>query len=230
MKPNIQTDTQSVGALIQQLGAQAITRDRFNVEMPVDDVKRLLWAYYCRQVKSRGHSPIFDDEIRNCIVSVAEWLVDPTGKNGLMLQGRYGNGKTTMMMAVVTMINALFYSVKHDDRVQARRIDAKEVIRVGLKDSTRDEFRSLVHENILAIDDLGEEPAEVIMYGMTYTPMKDLLLERYKHNKMTLVTTNLINTPESPELVNHYGERLVDRMREMMKIVVFRNDSYRKVI
>ncbi len=40
-----------------------------------------------------------------------------------------------------------------------------------------------------------------------------------------MVTTNL--TPN--EIVNKYGKRIADRFNEMMEVVIFKNESYRKM-
>lgn len=189
-----------------------------------------LYGYYHNEVTRRGEAPEINEEQRSCIREAAAWLGDPTGKPGLLLQGLYGNGKTTLMKAIVALINDLYDSCLADERYSVKTIDAKEIARIGLSntDRQREEFKRLCWEPLLAIDDLGEEPAEIISYGMIYTPVKDLLLERYKRQAFTIVTTNLVNTSEKKELTEHYGERVVDRFREMMKIIVFKNPSYRK--
>lgn len=54
---------------------------------------------------------------------------------------------------------------------------------------------------------------------MPLTPLVDLLSERYDRQKLTIVTANL--TPE--QLKTHYGARVYDRLREMMRIIAFSN-------
>lgn len=227
MLPNRKIDAQNVGALIQQLGARKITPERFSVSMPVDELANAIYAAYKAEVLSRGNQLIFDDETRQHIRSAAEWLADPHGKFGMMLQGLYGNGKTTLMTAICNLINYLYDTAVSSKSISIRIIEAKEIARLGSHDETRKSYENLFNEDLLAIDDLGEEPPEIINYGMVYTPVKDLLLERYRRQKFTIVSTNLINTKDDPQIKAQYGERVVDRIREMMKIVVFRNESYR---
>lgn len=76
---------------------------------------------------------------------------------------------------------------------------------------------------VLAIDDVGTEPAEVVDYGNVIEPITELLEARYARGLFTLVTTNLTGK----ELRQRYGVRLVDRMNEMMHVVVFKNGSFR---
>ena len=51
-------------------------------------------------------------------------------------------------------------------------------------------YESLFSDPMIIIDDLGEEPKEVMVYGMIHTPIIDLLSERYANQLMTIVTTN----------------------------------------
>ena len=44
---------------------------------------------------------------------------------------------------------------------------------------------------MLAIDDLGTEPVEVMDYGNIITPVINLLTKRYEAHLFTIVTTNL---------------------------------------
>lgn len=216
--------------MIQRLSAQKIIPGRFSIEMPVNELANAIYAAYSAEVAFRDNKLMLDEPTKRHIQSAAEWLADPHGKCGLMLQGLYGNGKTTLMMAICNLINYLYDSAVSSERKSIRIIDAKEIARLGSRDEHRESFTRLFSEELLAIDELGEEPAEIINYGMLYTPVKDLLLERYRRSKFTIVSTNLINTKDNPQLKDHYGERVVDRIREMMKIVVFTNESYRNKI
>lgn len=198
--------------------------------MPVNELANAIYAAYSAEVAFRDNKLMLDEPTKSHIQSAAEWLADPHGKCGLMLQGLYGNGKTTLMMAICNLINYLYDSAVSSERKSIRIIDAKEIARLGSRDEHRESFTRLFSEELLAIDELGEEPAEILNYGMLYTPVKDVLLERYRRSKFTIVSTNLINTKDNPQLKDHYGERVVDRIREMMKIVVFTNESYRNKI
>ena len=76
---------------------------------------------------------------------------------------------------------------------------------------------------MLAIDDLGIEPAEVMDYGNILNPVIDLISYRYNEQLFTIVTTNL----NPKQIRDKYGDRIADRFNEMMKKVIFENDSYR---
>lgn len=76
---------------------------------------------------------------------------------------------------------------------------------------------------MLAIDDLGTEPVEVLEYGNRLNPVIDLLYKRYDEQLFTIITTNL--TPK--EIRERYGERIADRLNEMAFRIVFDNETYR---
>lgn len=200
--------------------------------MPVKDMANAIYASYKAEVMRRGRKLVFDEATKQHIQRAAEWLTDPKGKPGMMLCGLYGNGKTTLMLAICNLVNYLFYSDASDERKAFRIIGAREIARLGSKDETIGEYRRLVNEELLAIDDLGEEPPEIIEYGRIFTPVKDLLLERYNQQRITIATTNLIEVKKTDDkskkqLTAHYSARVVDRFSEMMDIVIFKNSSYR---
>lgn len=229
MKPHKQIDTQDVGALTRQILQRktSSSSERFCVEMPVKDLANAIFASYAAQTRARGAEVIRDEATLGVIHDAARWLADPEGKPGLMLQGVCGNGKTTLMMAIVDIVGLLYDSARGSQTKRFEVWDARQIARLAYREDEA-ELHRLRTVELLAIDDLGEEPAEIIRYGMTHTPVKDLLLERYKRNGMTIVTTNLINSPGKPRFSEHYGERVADRFREMMHRIVFLNPSYRK--
>lgn len=172
---------------------------------------------------------IVDEATKEHIRVAAEWLGNPDSKFGFMMTGLYGNGKTTLMLAMCNLINYLFDSALSTERKSIRVLKAKDIARMAINKETRDAYEALYHEDMLAIDEIGEEPAELISFGMVYTPIRDLLEERYARQKFTIITTNLVQNEKKQlfQIRDHYGERVVDRFREMMKILPFHNSSYR---
>jgi DNA replication protein DnaC len=61
-------------------------------------------------------------------------------------------------------------------------------------------------------------------FGNVLCPIVDLLTKRYDMQLFTIITTNL--TPS--EIREKYGDRIADRMNEMMVKIIFNNDTYRK--
>ncbi len=142
-----------------------------------------------------------------------------------MLKGLYGNGKTTMMRGIGRLIEYVTeQTLGYGGRSVVRFIMAKEIAEFFTTEEGKKDFKKILNLPMLAIDDLGEEPKEVISYGMVYTPMIDLLSYRYDRQLFTLLTTNLT----SQEIEAKYTKRIRDRFREMMHTIHFKNDSFRK--
>lgn len=208
----------------RQLKAQLIFPKRFSLEIPVADAGNAIFSALRVEVEFRRRKFVFDDETKEAVRKVAEWLVDGNGKFGLMLAGTCGNGKTTLMRSVARLIEYLSelekgYSRK--DRVMV--VTAKDIAECCLSNDGRKQYMEYCQAPMLAIDDLGVEPTEVVSFGMCYTPLVDLLTRRYDQQRFTMVTTNL----SIKELKEHYGERVYDRFREMMRTVVFARQSFR---
>lgn len=229
MKPNHRIDTLNVGELTRQLSARKITPTRFSIEMPQRELRNALYAAYAAEVRLRRREVVLDADTRRHIIEAADWLGDPAGKEGLMMTGLYGNGKSTLMAAICSLINWLYDSARASQRLNIRMVNAKEIARLAVGDSSRQAFQKLCAEDMLAIDEVGEEPAEMLHYGMVHTPVRDLLEERYARQKFTVMATNLVESPQKGlhQITDHYGARVTDRIREMMKIIPFHNPSYR---
>ena len=180
------------------------------------------------EVEYRGGTFRLDSDIRSYILEAARWLINPNSTTGLMLCGLCGNGKTTLAKAISRLIEFL---TEREFGFSARSvmlfITAKEICRIcaaGEKFKQQyDDYGRLISEPMMIIDDLGEEPREVMVYGMIHTPIIDVLSERYAKQLVTIVTTNL----DVDELVLKYGPRIGDRLEEMVTPIVFRNDSFR---
>lgn len=176
------------------------------------------------EVAHRRKELIFDDETKTHIAQVAQWLIDTNGKPGLLLMGLCGNGKTTMMRSLARLIEYVTEeTVGYSKRTVMPMYSAKEIARMCAADKERKDFKDLFRFEMLGIDDLGEEPKEVMSYGMIYTPLIDLISERYNRQLPTIITTNL--TKE--QLSEKYGVRVYDRFKEMLSIITFTNPSYR---
>lgn len=141
----------------------------------------------------------------------------------LAMAGRYGNGKTTFLRALQSLVNA--FDLR--DPMTGKRMRMPLYNAVALTEMHRTsvaEWHNVARAPLLAIDDLGTEPREVMEFGNMTAPMRDLLEIRYDRSLPTLISTNM--TPA--DITKRYGDRIGDRMREVMEVVRFRNGSYRR--
>lgn len=213
-------DTEALSRLLRQ---NRILRSKFCLETDYRTAANGIWASYATEVRLFGNKPEQKAEILDHIAHAARWLIAPHGKPGLLLQGYKGNGKTTLMNAVVHMLE--FISRVSEPNLSKRLkipiVEAKEVCAMSVR--YPDDYKNLCNSRMLAIDDVGDEPAVVTSYGMDYTPLRDLFNQRYKLQLFTIATTNL----SGDEIERHYGERIRDRFREHFEQIVFTGDSFR---
>ena len=228
MKLEKLTNFQNVEGLSRALNRERVLRVRFSLEIPEKDAANGIYAAMKAEVEYRGGTFTLDDDTRAHILAAARWLINPDATPGLMLCGLYGNGKTTLAKAISSLIGYLTERENgYSNRKTMRLITAKNICRLcaaGEKFKEQyDDYNSLFNEPMLIIDDLGEEPREVLVYGMIHTPIIDIISERYAKQHMTIVTTNL----ETDDLKEKYGPRIYDRFQEMLTPIVFENESYR---
>lgn len=204
------------------------SRERFSLEIPERDAANGIYAAMKAEVEYRGGVFKLDTDTRAHILEAAKWLIDANASPGLMLCGLCGNGKTTLAKAIARLISFLSErELGYSNRKIMKLITAKDICRLCAASEKfkeqYDDYNDLFKEQMMIIDDLGEEPREVMVYGMIHTPIIDLISARYTKQLITIVTTNL----ETDDLQEKYGPRIYDRLQEMLTPIVFENDSYR---
>lgn len=206
------------------LGQRKILKTRFHLDLSKKECSNAIYAAYKNQVRIKGRNLILDNDTTNHIIKAAQWLRNPSYP-GLLMRGDVGNGKTTLMHAIIDFIE--FYTEMNDgysSRSVVKFYTAKQIARMVTTEEGRKSYENLIKTPMLAIDELGEEPPNVMVYGMIYEPLKDLLQERYTNRDFTILTTNL----KSSKLQEVYSRRVMDRFMETMEIIDFTNPSYRQ--
>lgn len=193
--------------------------------MSADSANNLLTAAYTAEVMYRHNQMIMDDATKQHIREVAEILVTDSAKLGIVICGTCGNGKTTMLYALSSAIIYLKRSNLTNLATflpEMQIVDAHDLAKVARSDSAA--FSELHNSKMLAIEDMGKEAAEVQSYGNVISPVAEVIERRYDKQLFTVITTNL----PPPEISKKYGVRVGDRLREMMTIIDFSNETYRK--
>ncbi len=140
---------------------------------------------------------------------------------GLMLQGRYGSGKSLLMESYAHLQNFFarrFPSAKTPIITYTSAIDLCNHI----KKSGVQEYRL----RPLIIDDFGREPKSVMEFGNVINPLSELIFARADKAVATHGTTNLLlETLASKE---YYGAMIGDRLRAMFNFIVLEGGSRRR--
>ncbi len=154
-------------------------------------------------------------------------------KKGLMLVGKIGNGKTSLMK-----IYNCYCEHANLPEMKFKIVDVRDVTSYFQRNGNIDKYTfnySLdVYKNEkqnikhFCFDDIGTELNSVKYFGTDSDPISELFLDRYRifisHRKLTHITTNL----GIPAIIERYGERISDRMKEMFNVIHVSGDSRRK--
>ena len=205
----------NVEALKLQLLRGKTTRGRFNLPYTYEQVYDMLNASVQAEVAWREREYQDSPEMQAYICEVARWMQE-SKTFGLLMCGVPGNGKTTIMKAMQSLLNY----IGSDNALKI--MSAKDIVR--LNKCNYEQYERVCRAPFLGIDDLGTEPAEVMDYGNVLNPVVDLLLYRYQEQLVTVVTTNL----KPNELRDKYQDRIADRFNEMMSKIIFKDRTYRK--
>ena len=211
----------NVEALKLQLLKRKNTKERFRLNMSKEQAVDALTAAYQAEVEYRHRKYVEDEKTKKNIERFASFLVDSGSKFGVMFSGVCGNGKTTLVLAFQSLLNYMTEKCWIDKNVGLSVIDAKDIAGMA-KDASY--FRTIRDYEMIAIEDMGREPVEVMEYGNVLNPVIDLLEYRYNAQLFTIITTNLV----PKEIRGRYGARIADRLNEMFDKVIFANETYRQ--
>jgi len=196
------------------------TRPRFRLPLTCEQAYSVLLGAYKAEVEYRNRKFIKDE---NCLASIAKFakvLTAERPKFGIMLCGTCGNGKTTLVHAFRSALNYLNDIQLFEESKGIVVLGAKDIVAQS-KDYGR--FKTIEDYEMLAIDDMGREPKEVLDYGNVLSPIIDLLEHRYNEQLFTLITTNL----NAEQIRERYKARIADRFNEMLEVIVFEDGSFR---
>ena len=219
-----------IAGLVQFLRERRTTMGRFRLPMSEEQAYEYILAAYITEVQYRYRRFIYNDFVEDQVKQVAQCLTASTAKFGIVLCGGCGNGKTTMLKALQNLVRRLNIlkpnlppnaGYSSDNYYVFTIVNAMHIAQ--LRKTDYNGFCKLAQVDILGIDDVGTEPAEVQDYGNIICPIKELLAMRYDAQLFTVFTTNL----EPKDIRLRYGDRIADRLNEMMTKVVYRNPTYR---
>ncbi|MCF0185470.1 MAG: hypothetical protein HUJ98_03150 [Bacteroidaceae bacterium] len=183
-----------------------------------------LLAAVMAEIEYRNRKFVMSDELDKQLWLMSKWLTGNNSKFGLLLCGDCGNGKSTFLKAFQQLLNYHQFPNRYDNSIYGMRIiDTKDLMLIAK--NSREEFHKLVKAPMLGIDDLGTEPAEMMDYGNILTPVVDLISKRNEEQCFTMITTNL----QPKQIRERYGNRIADRLNEMVEKIIFENPSYRSV-
>ena len=185
------------------------------INYPVNEVATQLLRFYKSEVEKRGMQYT---EATEQIVAAARYLTDRSRKRWLLLAGNVGTGKTTLSAAIRMTLH--YYGVP------CKMFRASDFPALFLDNADLTQRQILWGEwcEVLLLDDIGVEQADIKFYGNVIQPFVKIVEERYDRRLPLVVSTNLT----SAEIGERYGQRTLDRIREMSVGIKYDGQSYRK--
>ncbi len=205
------------------MARQKTTRELFRLPISVEQASATLRVAVQNEVEYRRMRFIDSELLQKRIERVGQWL-SQRETVGLLLCGKMGNGKTTLLRAITSLFDLFQLKDCNNHYVSMKMVTARDVVQLCRNDHAA--YHALETTPLLAIDDMGIESAEVSDYGNVVSPMGDLLSYRYERQLCTIISTNLYPR----QIREKYGDRLADRFNEMMLSVSFSEGSYRELL
>ena len=154
--------------------------------------------YYC------GKEAVWNEEYQ----PVTEWLSN-NEERGILISGYCGTGKTLICCRIIPV---LLYSGA--DRLMSYQCHATEL---------GERLTEMMKHKVAIIDDIGTED-KYQSYGNKHYPFIELVDNAERKGNLIIATTNL----NTEHLSLKYGQRTVDRLRALTKLVTFTGKSLRK--
>ncbi len=187
-----------------------------------------LQYHFWREVQNRGMSFVKEPSQTKSLKEVSDWLVSSKQHRWLAINGITGNGKTTCIKAMRSFINSckIPAPISSEDSCFSSKagiwiVSARELY--DLFGKNRGMFDRCMNTYILAIDELGTEEVNFCEYGNRYKPVEQLLSYRYDQLLPTIITTNLPISGVRPK----YGDRIAERLNEIMDVIHFPDINFR---
>lgn len=176
-------------------------------------------GHYVRTITNQRCKDSFvpSETIRQDLLAVSRWVVS-NPRPGLIISGNYGDGKTTTIKAMRSLMNCYHNTLNIQT---AKEINDYCSNKEGL--SNKHYYSTTPY---LAIDDLGFEPRENKQFGNISTPVIDILETRYALNLPTIITTN----QAFEDIEANYSVHLVDRLTEAYDFITFSQPSHRPYV
>lgn len=190
-------------------------------DLETNQVFEILQYYLEDNLRSRFIKHEHINQQQEALMQIAKWYVkDNTGKlnpeKGLLIRGGIGTGKTLIAEA----IRDTHFTIMHN---VAQFIHSTELTEIFVEKKT-EIIEACKQRNLLIVDDVGVEQSEINRFGSKFQPFVEIVDERYRRQKQSVLTSNL----NAKMFAEKYGDRIVSRIRETFNDLILKGEDLRK--
>jgi DNA replication protein DnaC len=148
---------------------------------------------------------------------------------GILLMGNIGNGKTSLMKMFAVNQNHSYRVESMLDISFDYKMHGEEGVKAYGTNYTAAPNMYGKKDYGYCFDDLGTEEIPARHYGESKNIFSEIIQIRYNNRSMCPFNSTHITTNKTEsELLECYGTRTYDRMKEMFNVFVFEHGSFRK--
>ena len=178
--------------------------------MSEHEMGEIIRVSYQEIVESRGiRFKPFDELMTNAIDVIAKFLVMRTGFSGILIYGKPGTGKTSLIQAVKYVMGKISDSIQKDMDFNVGFVNPSQNISTKALASCK-----IGKVNLLLLDDVGLEHMNERSNSKTLD-LKDLIACRYDYCLPTIMASVF----DQISLGEIYGQRLLDCVQERYMII-----------
>ena len=186
------------------------------VEGPASEIEATLMWFYEKEVEQRSMT-VDKAKAEKYVKQAADFLTGQIRKRWLFLSGGVGTGKTTLLRAIRDLL------IHYDVPNKMFAASGFPNLFLNNEELTGDCILRGSWCNVLLLDDVGVEQVEIKEYGNIIQPFIKIVEERYNRLLPMIVSTNL----SGREMADRYGERTIDRIKEMSVAIQYNGKSFR---
>lgn len=179
------------------------------------------------EIEGTGHIPVHNPDMDRPFTALTYWFYRGCKNTSrwFCMCGGVGSGKTTIMKAVYNYIKKI-QTVENGRQAWHAPFCCKYITSGELAEMMKDKatWNLTKSYQVLFVDDIGQEPTEIMDFGNEVSPFRELINDRYNNNLGLVFSTNLT----ASQLKETYGERAADRLRECCFICPNLGESMRR--
>ncbi len=137
---------------------------------------------------------------------IIDWMMDNKGQ-GLFLTGDCGRGKSNIIQSVIPVLI---------------HMTTAKIIKTYHAEDIPERIHQMVNLKMIAIDELGTEPL-CNDFGEKYEGFNKIINKAEMYIRFLMISTNL----NSKQILDRYGERALERIGRLCKVIKFQGNSLR---